>query len=187
MPNLVLYAHGGRGAGTATGTYVIPRGVTVYFFEKDKEFLYDSAAKIIMNTLLSAHPNELAVQGISKESKGQFESIPNYEASGDPNIAGMGVYLVGTPMATGQLYAIPYGTTKRISEIIGGSGSGGVAGNVIYWLACRDAKGANSNNFQYQTKDTVMTTTGAINLNAETVVPDTGLKPSIVRASGTWR
>ena len=29
MPSMVVTAHGGRGAGTSTGTYVVPKGVTI--------------------------------------------------------------------------------------------------------------------------------------------------------------
>lgn len=187
MASWVIYAHGGRDAGTATGTYIVPKGVTIYFFEKDEQYLYNNAAKVIMNTLLTGHPDEAAVQAIAKETKTAYQSVPNYQASGDPNIAGMGVYLVGLEPAVGQLVAIPAGTKKRMSDIIGGSGRGGVLGDTIYWLACRAAP-TNSNVFAATTGDKIGTSTGVMNLNAVNVTPDSGLKPSVVRAiGGRWR
>jgi hypothetical protein len=186
-----------RGAGTSTGTYVIPDGVTIYFFETDTEYLYVPAAEFIKQQLLKIHPDEAAVQAIAKETKKAYETIPNYTASGDPTSPDMGVYMVGgrvssaTPVGSElgitQIYPIPSGTSKHLSDIVGGSGAGGVLGQTIYWLACRAAPTNSNALLAVKAKDMVMTSNGMQPLNAVVDTPDTGLKPSPVKTIGRWR
>ncbi len=141
MPSYAILTHGGRGEGTSKGTYVIPPNVTIYFFQPDTQLLNSGGGEIIEDNLLTLAPNELGVRAIAHETKTQWETIPNYEATGDANGVfryPTGVYRVGQDPAAGPVIPIPAGTSRRISDIIGGQ-SGGVLGLHIYWLACRAA------------------------------------------------
>lgn len=141
MASYAILTHGGRGAGTAQGTYVIPPNVTIYFFTEDAQLLNSSGGEVLEDNLLTAHPNELGVRAVATEVKRGWETIPNYTAAGDA--AGVfryatGVYQVGVAPAGGPVMSIAAGTSRRISDIVGGQ-SGGALGLHIYWLACRAA------------------------------------------------
>ncbi|QYU67372.1 hypothetical protein J4558_20940 [Leptolyngbya sp. 15MV] len=141
MASYAILTHGDRGEGTASGTFVIPPNVTVYFFQPDTQLLNSAGGEIIEDNLLTAHPNEAGVRAIAHETKTAWETIPNYTATGDADGVfryPTGVYRVGQDPAGGPVIAIPAGTSRRLSDIIGGQ-SGGVLGLHIYWLACRAA------------------------------------------------
>ncbi|HEY7577472.1 MAG TPA: hypothetical protein VH855_07730 [Acetobacteraceae bacterium] len=185
MASYVFYGHGGREAGTSSGTYVVPPGVTIYFFALDSEILYDSAAAIIRNTLLRAHPNEMAVQGVARDIKRAWDKVPNYKLTGDSNLPDpTGVYLVGTNKSGGPAMPLLHGSSKYLSDLIGGAGKGGVLGNIIYWMACRAAPD-NSNNID----DNADAVTSAINGNSMTCIEQAsaqGRSPSAVKMIGSW-
>lgn len=187
MATFVIYGHGGRTAGTATGTYVIPKGLSIYFYAKDGEILYDSAATVIKSFLLTGAANEVSAQAAARETKTAFETIPNYRITGDANLPdATGIYLVGQPKSAGPLAPIPHGTSYLLSDIIGGASGGGVIGTAIYWLACR-AKPDNA----MLTDDNADIVTSSVNgVNASCVEQGLsyGLTPSQVKArGGNWR
>ena len=191
MPSVVITGHGGRKGGTAVGTYLIPPGVTVYFFTKDATVLYADASDAIMDKLCTAHPNELLIRGMAVDVKTAYETVPNYTCFGttdfrDPS----GAYRVGAaPLAATLVVPVPNNTEKRLSEIIGGTSSGGVIGSHVYWLCCRAAPD-NSNNID----DNSDIVTGHVafggpllEVGAVEVGSTAGLTPSRVRELGSWR
>lgn len=184
MASYAVLTHGDRAAGTSTGTYVLPPNVTVYFFTADTLLLNSAGGEIIEDNLLTAHPNELGVRAVAAEVKKGWDTIPNYTATGDA--AGVfryvtGVYRVGQDPAAGLIIPIPAGTSRRISEIIGGQ-SRGALGLHIYWLACRAAP-INFSEFS-ESRKTVTTLLGSPLARSQNPEP---LKPStVVRMGGKW-
>ncbi len=197
MPSLVVSCHGGRGAGTSKGTYVVPKGVKIYFFTDDTVILSEgqswtddagdrqsSGATWLEDLLLTTAPDELTVQKYATEVKKQFETIPNYVASGaaddDPNFTyPTGLYWVGADPNNGPCFRVPHGREYRLSQIIGGAGSGGVISTTIYWLCCRYSP-RNSNN------TSVVGDKGTFGYDDQAA--GMGLKPSQVAAlGGHWR
>ena len=193
MVDIVIAGHGDRGIGTPAGTYVVPKGVTIYFFTSDSQVLYDSAAELLTKNLCRNHPKTIAIQKLAVqkgEVKREFETVPNYTCYGtddfnDPT----GVYIVGQPMSAGPAIPIPDGQEKRLSDIIGGCSNGGVIGSNIYWMCCR-ASPDNSNNID-DDKDIVSGSfkagTHNLDLGASEQGSNMGLKPSQVKQSGQWR
>lgn len=198
MPSLVITAHGGRGAGTSTGTYVVPKGVKIYFFTDDTLIMSEGGqwtdasgqvrkhgAMYLESLLMTTHPDELTVQGLATEVKKEYDTVPNYVASGapasDPNFTHpTGCYWVGSDPAGGPAIAIPDGIEYRLSQLIGGGSGGGVNSNTIYWLCCRySPRNSNSNAITGVSGDTFAYKQEAT---------DSGLKPSqIVSMGGVWR
>jgi len=183
MPNVVITGHGGRKSGTSKGSYVIPPGVTVYFFTKDKQLLNSDGSDLIMDNLCCDHPREQAVRNIAVEVKTAYETIPNYIAYGtndfrDPT----GAYEVGQPVSNGPFSPITNGTQKYLSDIIGGQSSNGVIGSHIYWLCCRDAPITTNS-----TDITVATDLQGHILGGNISASVSGLKPSEVKQTGKWQ
>lgn len=192
MPSMVITAHGGRGAGTSTGTYVVPKGVTIYFFTDDALIMSEGGqnpdgsmhgAMFLENLLMTTHPDELSAQGFATEVKRAFDTVPNYTASGaaatDPNFTHpTGCYWVGNDPANGPCIPMQEGVEYRLSQLIGGGGAPNSP--VFYWLCCRYSPrnsnnmrvvGSSSDTFAYQDEASA-----------------TGLKPSQIRAlGGRWR
>jgi hypothetical protein len=196
MPSVAVSCHGGRGSGTSSGTYVIPKGVTIYFFTDDAINLNGGAgwtdssgqrqasgATWLEDLLLTTHPDEETVKRFATEVKREYETIPNYHASGatdtDPAFTyPTGLYWVGSDPAGGPFYRVAHNQSHPISWIIGGGSVGGVTSTTFYWLCCRYAP-RNSNN-------TVSVNVGTFGLNDES--QGMGLKPSqIVARGGHWR
>lgn len=183
MASYVIICHGGRGTGTSAGTYVIPKGVKIHFFTEDGVNMNSAGGKLLISALLDKHPAELDVQKAAVETKGQYETIPNYNAApgGAEFPVPTGVYRVGQgPKAGGPV--VPITKRTRLSDIIGGGSGGGVLGNDIYWLACRAVKlGANSYG-----KEVVSTFNGKA-MGRIKVANAMGLSPSQVKATGKWQ
>ena len=187
MPNIVITGHGGRSAGTASGTYVVPKGVTIYFFVKDGQLLGTEGSDHIMDMLCQDHPDEAAAQKLAVDIKRQFETCPNYTAYGSNDFRDpTGLYTVGLPIATGLFSALIDGQQKRLSELIGGQGAGGAVGSAIYWLACRDRPGASNNADPAQVATIKDGAGNTLNMTGEMFAGDTGLKPSLVKLAGKW-
>lgn len=187
MVDIVVTGHGGREVGAFKGTYVVPKGVTIYFFTNDNTVLYAGASDKLMDNLCRNHPNPLRVQGAAVEIKREFEIIPNYICYGtddfrDPS----GAYEVGRRRNLGPTLPIPNNTQKYLSDIIGGAGGRGVIGSNIYWLCCRAAPD-NSNNID-DNSDIVTGMFRGKPIGAVEVGSSTGLTPSQVRnRGGNWR
>jgi hypothetical protein len=188
MANILVTAHGGRMSGTSLGTYVVPKGVTIYFFVKDGQLMNSDASDVIMDNLCTANPNEAAVQALAVDVKRQYENVPDYIASGTDDFRDpTGIYTVGQSIATGLYAPIQNGSQFRLSEIIGGQSSGGVIGSVIYWLACR-AKPQSWNNWSVDVATTLPGAHGKVHLlGGNQVGQAMGLKPSLVKATGSWQ
>jgi hypothetical protein len=184
MSSYVIICHGGRGEGTSSGTYVVPKGVTIYFFTADGVNMNGQGGSVLVNALLDPHPAELDVQALAEEVKKEYETVPNYQAApGGPEFpVPTGVYLVGQgPAAGGPVIAID--SVTRLGDIIGGGSSGGSLGNNIYWLACR-AKPITANSFD---RVTVTRLDDGSALGRMKVAKVSGLLPSQVAATGKWQ
>lgn len=186
MVDVVVTGHGGRGAGTSKGSYVVPKGVTIYFFTKDHTVLYEGASDILMDNLCVNHPRAVAVRNAAVDVKTEYESVPNYVCYGTNDFRdASGVYRVGTNRTAGPMVAIPNGTEKRLSDIVGGSGKG-IVGSRIYWLCCRAAPD-NSNNIDDNADVVTGQLTTGDDIGAVEVASAMGLSPSQVKATGQWR
>lgn len=186
----MITGHGGRGSGTSKGTYVVPKGVTIYFFTNDSTVLYSGASDALMDQLCRRHTKVNLVRSHAVDIKTEFQTVPNYVCYGTDDFRdASGVWQVGLRRTHGPILPIPDGTEKRLSEIIGGSGGGGVIGSNIYWLCCR-ASPDNSNNID---DDSDIVTgrlsrrLGRYKIGATEIGSDTGLKPSEVARTGHWR
>src|SRR5262245_33980298 len=144
MADVAIYSHGRRSIGTSRGSYLIPPGVTIYFFVKDEVAFRTIWATYLLRQLCQANPDVNAVRQLAVEVKREYETIPNYEVYADANGYGpdcsfkyqAGAYLVGLTCETNQPL-VTIANPIRISELIGGQSSGGALGNNIYYLACR--------------------------------------------------
>lgn len=188
MANAFIYGHGGRGkTGTATGTYVVPAGVEIYFFVDDGELLNGNPADVLAAQLF--HGMEAQVQKMAACVKKEYDTVPDYVCLGDDKLKwDTGVYTVGVKVPKNSLIqAIPGGSRKRLSQIISGAGGKNAkVGNRIYWLCCREVlTGANSISYGHKADKNVapgldIAWTGQVNIN------DMGLKPSQVKKTGQW-
>ena len=185
MVDVVITGHGGREGGSSTGTYVVPKGVTIYFFTKDHTVMYSGASDKIMDYLCAKHTYRRRVQAAAVEIKKEYDVIPNYICYGtndfrDPS----GVYEVGRSRSKGPIRSIPNNTQKTLSEIVGGSKTGLIGSN-IYWLCCRAAPD-NSNNID-DSADIVTGKFRGFKIGAVEQASHTGLTPSQVKQLGKWR
>jgi hypothetical protein len=187
MVDVVVTGDGGRGAGTSTGTYVVPKHVIIYFFTMDGQLLNEDGSDVILDSLCTNSPNEAGVQRLATERKRQYSTVPNYICSGsnkfrDPT----GVYAVGLPVSHGPILAIPYGMEKRLSDIIGGGSGGGAIGTRVYWLCCR-AKPPVANKTSFEIATTVTDASGVSRIiGGDVEASPSGLKPSQVKKLGNW-
>jgi len=138
MPDVAIYSHGRRSIGTSQGSYLIPPGVTIYFFVKDEVAFRTSWGTYLLEQLCQAHPDLNAVRQFAVEVKREYETIPNYELYPDPNgwKYPAGAYQVGLDCQNNPPL-VPIMHHIHISDLIGGQSSGGVLGNNFYYLACR--------------------------------------------------
>ncbi len=188
MTGLVVSAHGGRDAGTAQGTLVLPPGVTLYFYTRDTIAMSGgtkaatSGGAYLEHVLLQPNPPEAMVQSMAVETRRPFELVPNYTAfgsfMGDPAFTMQtGLYWVGQSPVTGLGMPLMDGAQMRLSDIIHEGRK--VGASSIYWLCCRSAPenatvsddaGLSADGFSSYTKGST-----------------SGLKPSEVKKTGTWR
>jgi hypothetical protein len=153
----------------------------------DHSVMYAGASDKLMDRLCRNHPTPDRVEKYAVEVKTQFTTVPNYICYGtndfrDPS----GVYQVGRRRNLGPIRAIPNNTQKFLSEIIGGSGSGGVIGSKVYWLCCR-AGIDNSNNIDDNADEIIGHRVGGLKMGAIEHGSSTGLKPSQVKSMNRWR
>ena len=136
MPNVAIYCHGGRKVGTSMGTYMVPPGVTLYFFTEDTEAMKTNWATYFLERLCRQAPEEEMVKRYAFEIKRAWETVPNYQLKPDAQFRHpTGVYVVGQNVGAGP--AVPINGPTWLSDIIGGAGRGGPIGSEIYFLACR--------------------------------------------------
>ncbi|MBR0679935.1 hypothetical protein GXW74_05510 [Roseomonas eburnea] len=187
MTGVVVTGHGGRGPGTSFGTYLVPPGVTIYFFTRDGQLLNSEASDPLMDLLCRQAPDEATVRAAATEVKTAYSTIPNYVCFGtndfrDPS----GVYLVGEDSGAGLVIPVPDGSEKRLSDIIGGGSSGGAIADEVYWLCCRDKPGI-TNNPDITVATTWRDAAGRVlTLGGDIGPSPMGLTPSQVRRTGRW-
>lgn len=184
---VVITGHGGRETGSYVGSYLVPKGVTIYFFTPDNTVMYSGASDRLMDRLCRNHPTPDRVEKYASEVKREFTTVPNYICYGtndfrDPS----GVYLVGRRRNLGPIVPIPNNTQRFLSDIIGGASSGGVIGNKIYWLCCR-AGIDNSNNIDDDADEIVGKSVAGLEMGAIEHGRGMGLKPSQVKNLNRWR
>ena len=192
MADFVFFGHGGRGEGTAQGTYVVPPNCTIRFFEKDGQLLNMAGAGVLLDWLLRDNPLVAQANAEVVQSFGQYETVPDYEITGDANAAAAcqvpatGIYIVGRPKANGPAITLATGLTRRLSALVGSKAKSALGMN-IYWMCCRNVKSQiNSNKPTARTTATTVSTGQA--KAREHVISDVGLKPSEVLArGGLWR
>jgi hypothetical protein len=209
MASFVISAHGKRGAGTADGTYIIPPGVTVCFFQPDQFNLLTGGSDYIMKRLCTVLPQEALVQSLAVEIKTGTPAlnvkIPNYYCEGDDDLGEFptGVYRVGQPASAGPMIRIrDDGKKHYLGDVIGGQTRNGALGTVFYWLCCRAAPTMrNFNNYDSVVKNVlqqgaggqVVNAAGArgsgiANVGVQRVACVEGLKPSdVIRKGGDWQ
>ena len=142
MPDHFVSAHGSRKAGTAQGTFVIPKGLEIHFYTADGTALDNSLAIPLYADLIRSVGAGRIAGSFVKQVKKAYQVVPNYIAHGaahtgpnaDPVFRGYptGVYTVGRPRPN---LAIPAGTTKLLSDIVYARKPHLVG--VLHWLCCR--------------------------------------------------
>ncbi len=189
MVDVAVYGHGGREKGSSSaGTYIVPKGVTIYFFVADGELFVGTPADDLFNVLADPHPKDEAVRYFATDVKKAYDKIPNYKCVSGPNLSyPAGVYQVGMKPDKGLLVKIPAAPAKRLSDIIGGMSGKGTIGSRIYWLCCREVEtGANS--VSAKPKGSRIIANQKVNWTGQAVIKDTGWKPSKVKEKkGQWQ
>lgn len=185
MPyGIFVTAHGGRGTGTAKGTYCVPPGANLKFFTDDAVLLKGNIGMAIEDRLTRPALDLDVVRGAVQKTSDPFETIPNYTAfgshNGDPAFQFQtGVYYIGSQKNDPPAMALNHGQQIRLSEIIAAfkKANGSVPAEV-YWLCCR-AVPQNSNNAEE---------VDATFFGSMQKAKDMGLKPSqVVAKGGSWR
>lgn len=187
MTGVAITGHGGRQVGTSFGSYLVPPGVTIYFFTKDAQLLNTEGSDHIMDKLCTAAPDMEAVKALAVETIGPFSTVPDYVCYGSSDFRDpTGVYRVGQAASSGLWMAIAPGTQKRLSDIIGGGSSGGVIASEVFWLCCRDAPHS-TNNIAITPAFSLNTDDGkTLLMSGDVGAEPAGLLPSQVRATGRW-
>jgi hypothetical protein len=94
--------------------------------------------------------------------------------------------VVGLEPSAGLWIPIPDGEQMRLSDIIGGGGSGGVIADEIYWLCCRDKPGM-TNNPSIVPALSLNDASGGVHVLSGDIGPSvSGLTPSQVKRTGRW-
>ena len=136
-------AHGARGTGTSTGTFVVPKGLEIHFYCADATVLPNSLAIPLYNDLTRPIGYGRICDTFVKRIAKQLEQVPNYIAYGaehlgvnaDPVFKGYptGVYEVGKNIPK---LAIPAGAQMKLSEIIYAK-KPNLTG-CFHWLCCME-------------------------------------------------
>lgn len=191
MADYLIFGHGGRGAGTKTGTFVVPKNCNIHFFEKDGQLLNMAGATTLMQWLLCDHPYlDYVLQNEVVETFTAFQTVPNYEFDGDDaaaatcGVPATGVYKIGVPAASGPVITWGSGVTRRMSDFIGDRDN--AFGNNFFWCCCRATLMDTNTDTDRITATTVSienTTKARVQLQR-----DVGLTPSqVVARGGIWR
>lgn len=143
MDEYFVSAHGGRGAGTSTGTFVVPRDLEIHFYCADGTVLQNSLAIPLYRDLTRPIGYGRICSSFVKRIARPFETVPNYIAFGaehqgpnaDPVFLG---YPTGVFRAGGNQPSlpIPAGRQMRLSEIVY-SRKPHLTGR-LHWLCCRE-------------------------------------------------
>jgi hypothetical protein len=141
MEEYFVSAHGGRGAGTSTGTFVVPQDLEIHFYCNDGEVLSNSLAISLYGDLRRPIGHGRVCPSFVKRVAGPFQTVPNYIAFGaqhqgpnaDPAFLGFptGVFRVGRQTPS---FPIPDGHQLRLSEIVY-SRPPHLTGR-LHWLCC---------------------------------------------------
>lgn len=180
--SIFITAHGGRDGGTAKGTYVVPPGVNIHVFTDDAVLLKGGIGMAIEDRLTRPALDVAIVNNSATKVYNPFDLIPDYTAygthAGDPAFQfATGVYVVGTVKGAAPALPLADGSRAQLGDIIRAFRKAAPGLTDVYWLCCR-AVPQNSNN----TEEIDDGQYGLIEVPKES-----GLKPSQVKASGTWR
>lgn len=150
MIEYLVSAHGGRGAGTGQGTYLVPDGVEIHFYVADADYLDNSLAIPLYSELTSPGG---CIRVCPSQIVRSFMTVPNYIAFGaedqGPNADHVfkgyptGIFRAGenTPF-----FPIKYGQKLYLSEIVtvvkqdSPSPSSLIC---LHWLCCRENMDSN--------------------------------------------
>lgn len=183
MPySIFITAHGDRGAGTELGANLVPPGVTIHCVTGDAVLLKGDVGMAIEDRLTLPALDVPTVQAAATKTYTAFDMIPNYTAYGagaaDPAFQfATGVSCVGTQKNDPPALALNDGASLRIADVIGRFRKLYAGLTDVYWLCCRAAP-KNANN-------TIDVDDGAFGLIEAPAA--TGLRPSQVKARGSWR
>jgi len=181
--SIFITAHGGRGQGTSSGTYLVPPGVNVHCYTDDAVLLKGGMGMAIEDRLMMPALDIATVQACVTKSYAPYDMMPNYTAFGAPSSdaafqMATGSYYVGQTKGEAPSWAIGAGQKMRLSDIIAGYRKLASGLTDVYWLCCRAAP-QNANN----SEDVDLDAFGMIEKPK-----DMGLKPSQVKAKGgAWR
>jgi len=138
-----ISAHGGRGAGTSTGTLIVPKDLEIHFYCADGQLLSNSIAVPLYQDLTRPTGHGRVCSTYVKRIARPYENVPDYIAFGaqhqgpnaDPVFRGYptGVYQVGKQTPS---LPIPAGQTMKLSEIIY-SKKPRLTGR-LHWLCCQE-------------------------------------------------
>jgi hypothetical protein len=140
MPDYFLSAHGLL---VDERKFIVPAGVTVYFFNPEGSKLQDGYSDVIMDILCCEdyHADLSKVHRLAVDVFRPLELCPDYETSEDPIEAGQpggfrqtsGLYEVGRPVEQGPVYVLERSRPRRLSEWVRGIG-----GTNFYIGTCRE-------------------------------------------------
>lgn len=136
-------AHGGRNAGTSTGTFVVPKGLEIHLYVADGGLLENSIAIPLYRDLTRPIGHGRVCPTFVKRIAPALDTVPNYIAFGaehqginaDPVFLGYptGIYQVGKQTPS---LPIPDGQQMKLSEIVY-SKKPHLTGS-LHWLCCRE-------------------------------------------------
>ena len=153
MVTAVCVGHGGvhQGQAEVVKDFVVPEGVTIYFFVPDGWLLKSEVADMLTYLLLSSKDKVATVKKHAMDVKKGGDKIRDWRLHGG-SLGGTfkmkgGVYELGSCTdkvppcenlgKTTPAMDIPDKTYKHISQIICGASGNGKLGAEIFWLACR--------------------------------------------------
>ncbi|MET0010634.1 MAG: putative adhesin [Candidatus Thiodiazotropha sp. 6PLUC4] len=160
MNEYFVSAHGGRDAGTSTGTFVIPNDLEIHFYSADGTVLQNSLAVPLYCDLTRQTGYGRICSSYVKRIAGPYQVVPDYIAFGaehqgadaDPVFQGYptGIYRAGRQAPS---LPIPAGQQMRQSEIIY-SRKPHLTGR-LHWLFCRENMDPNRVVQPYRPSDVV--------------------------------
>jgi hypothetical protein len=124
--------------------FIVPAGVTIYFYSPSGTVLQAVYSDFIMDLLISpesTHGDELMVREAAYEVFREGELCLNYTAhtDGDPFRDPMGLYRVGKAEGRVPVIPLPNGTVRTLQQWVQGMGGGdGAFGTHFYRGACRE-------------------------------------------------
>jgi len=143
--SIFVSAHGDRRAGTSKGTFVLPRGVNLYFYTDDAALLKGRAGMDIEDCLTTPSLDEDLVKANVKTLHQSLECVPNYIATGSHSNdrafqMKTGVYYVGSPKGNPPALRLRNHQQVRLSDIIYSFHKVNSSFPTdVFWLCCRAA------------------------------------------------